>query len=346
MGAPSWPAGDLAYLCANYHILGPKRIAAELGRSHTAVRTMGNRLGLKSAFQLGVESVRHDYFAEVNKPVQAYLLGLMASDGCVTDDGRIQLELVDKDRALVELLRDQIAPAVRITERTTRTSDRACCCVVSARMARDLAAYGVTPRKTFTLRWPESLAPGLEGSYICGAFDGDGTMGLIRDSRSGRLYPRWELISASQGFLESVAASIRRNTDAAVVGPYLPEGRSTWQIRANSANAITVDHWIHADVPGLDRKRVPAEIVARTWRRSPRRPEDIPPLPGRARGSRNSKAKLTEASVAEVRARHRSGETIRSMAVEYGVSRVALRNAISGKTWAHVTDESPVHKSG
>lgn len=329
---------DLAYLRLNYQILGPKQIAADLGRTHTAVRTMGNRLGLKSSFQLGAESVRHDYFAEASTPVEAYLLGLLAADGCVVDDGRISLELVDKDRELVELLRDQIAPAVRITERSTRTSDRVCLCVVSRKMAADLASYEVTPRKTFTLQWPQRLAPELEGSYICGAFDGDGTLALIRDARSGNLYPRWELISASRDFMESVAASIRRNTDATAVGPYLPSGRTTWQIRANSANAEIVDRWIHADVPGLARKRIPAEVLARPRRRSPRKREDIPPLPGMARGERSPKAKLTEAAVIEARSRRSAGESYVSMAREYGVSRVALRNAVIGKTWKHVAE--------
>jgi hypothetical protein len=251
------------------------------------------------------------------------------------DDGRIAIELVAKDRELIELARNEIAPLVQIASRMTRTSERACFCVQSKQLSADLARYAVTPRKTFTLQWPELLPQHLEGSFICGVFDGDGTLGWIRDNRSGFTYPRWEIVSASPGFLESVAASIRRNTSADVIGPFLPKGRSTWQIRANSANAEAVDRWVHADVAGLARKRIPDEAL-RQRRRSPRKREEIPPLPGRARGSRNSKAKLTEASVREARACHKAGESIRSMADKYGVSRVALGNAISGKTWAHV----------
>lgn len=337
MGSPAWPEEDLAYLRKNYDVKGPKQIAVDLNRTPVAVRCMGHSLGLKSAFRLRYESVRHDYFGDVRTHTQAYLLGLLAADGCVGDDFRIQLQLAIKDRILVDLIRDEIAPGVLVTERATQASDQAAFCISSKQIAADLAAYGVTPRKSFTLQWPDRLVRELKGAYICGAFDGDGTLGWVKDSRSGNFYPRWELCSASRAFLESVAASIRRNTGARVAGPSNWSGRTVWVIRANSANAQLVDRWIHADVPGLARKRIPVEMV-RQQRRSPRRLADIPPPPGQAKGSRNANSKLTEASVVDIRARHRAGESVRSLASEYGVSRVALRNAIAGRTWRHVAE--------
>jgi hypothetical protein len=55
-------------------------------------------------------------------------------------------------------------------------------------------------------------------------------------------------------------------------------------------------------------------------------------------GSGNPRAILTEALVAEARARHRDGETIAGLAERYGVSQRTMARALSGQTWSHVTD--------
>ena len=56
----------------------------------------------------------------------------------------------------------------------------------------------------------------------------------------------------------------------------------------------------------------------------------------RARGSANGNAKLTEDAVREARRRHAAGESAYAMAQDYGVTDVALRNAITGRTWRHI----------
>jgi hypothetical protein len=54
------------------------------------------------------------------------------------------------------------------------------------------------------------------------------------------------------------------------------------------------------------------------------------------RGSANHIAKLTEAIVATARRRFAAGESANALGREYGVSGVAMRNAITGRTWKHV----------
>lgn len=52
------------------------------------------------------------------------------------------------------------------------------------------------------------------------------------------------------------------------------------------------------------------------------------------RGSRNPRAKLTEADVRVIRA---ARESVSALARRYGVSRFAVRQARSGSTWSHVS---------
>lgn len=53
---------------------------------------------------------------------------------------------------------------------------------------------------------------------------------------------------------------------------------------------------------------------------------------GRARGN----AKLTVAAVRDIRSRFAEGASMVRLASEYGVDRAAIRDAITGATWAHV----------
>lgn len=54
------------------------------------------------------------------------------------------------------------------------------------------------------------------------------------------------------------------------------------------------------------------------------------------KGSAHGNAKLNETLVAELRRRFMAGESIRSFARKYGVSRMAIKCAIRRRTWKHV----------
>lgn len=58
---------------------------------------------------------------------------------------------------------------------------------------------------------------------------------------------------------------------------------------------------------------------------------------GGPKGEGNGQAVLTEAIVREMRTRHANGESINSLAVEFGVDNTAAGKAIRGITWKHIT---------
>ncbi len=55
-----------------------------------------------------------------------------------------------------------------------------------------------------------------------------------------------------------------------------------------------------------------------------------------ARGEANGWAKLTSASIPEIRSRAAVGESQRSIARSFCVSRTAIRDVLSGKNWRHI----------
>ena len=69
------------------------------------------RAGKPNKNLLKMATVQHDYFHCIEKPMQAYLLGLLASDGCVLSGRpRIQLIVHEQDRELVEIVQEELAP--------------------------------------------------------------------------------------------------------------------------------------------------------------------------------------------------------------------------------------------
>jgi uncharacterized protein YjcR len=57
----------------------------------------------------------------------------------------------------------------------------------------------------------------------------------------------------------------------------------------------------------------------------------------RASGENHGNAKLTTDNVRELRSLYAAGATLRQLAEKFGVSNVSIYNAVSGKTWRHLS---------
>src|ERR1044072_591190 len=128
-------------------------------------------------------------FAAVDRPEKAYWLGILITDGYVIEAARTGSPLVGlqmTDREAAEGFRDFLGlqhPVLRIEPRGERhqVMYRAVC--HSRRMARDLARFGVVPRKSHSTFLPllgEELMPHL----LRGLFDGDGTASRRADGQA------------------------------------------------------------------------------------------------------------------------------------------------------------------
>jgi len=249
-----WTEADSEYLAANYEQMPTMEIARMLGRRHATIKAQADKLGLLSIKRRTSAAIRHDYFGEVTEPIQAYVLGLFASDGWVSSvHNEIGIALNVKDAQLVTLVRDELAPMSRVVTRPSE--DRTGFRVTSSQMKSDLARFGVTPRKTFTLEWPQLLQEHLTASFILGVFDGDGCLGYSRTQK----YYRWSIVSASRSFLEAIQEKILAGAGVKVRGPYsVAKGNRALSIQYTGPKTHLIDAWLHADVPGLTRKRIEA----------------------------------------------------------------------------------------
>lgn len=212
------------------------------------------RIGLPDKRRAQMDLVRHDYFSRIERPIQAYVLGLLASDGNVASDRpRIQFSVHEEDRILTEIVRDELAPGSPIMMPSCRTYRLAKVHFTSPRMYADLARLGIVPRKSHTLTWPEMLPGGIINSYLLGVFDGDGWITI--DKRKPTPHYIIGIISASRVFLERAAQEINAAIDVPLAR-LSPINQRAFTIRYGGRSAILMSEWLHRDIPGLARKRI------------------------------------------------------------------------------------------
>jgi hypothetical protein len=272
---PFTPEED-ACLRESFESIPMSEVAGRLGRHVESVRQRSRILGLSWAPGLVNRTtgrraavlrsgVRSDYFSEIDSPIKAYVLGLLASDGYVAfEQNTIGLKVHSKDVALVELVRDELSPASLIHSGTmpplpgySTWRSYVAFSVGCAQMKTDLISLGITPRKSHTLKYPE-LPPHLENSFILGCFDGDGC--LQTTGHPGKW--QWHLYSASEDFLIGAREAASRHTGLELC--MNTSKRGLHRLRLNGGKAGTIlDAWLHADVPGLARKRLTEGAYAR-----------------------------------------------------------------------------------
>lgn len=142
------------------------------------------------------------YFKKQNHNM-AWILGFFAADGTVSSsDNTIKIGLAAKDKEILECIKTEMEIENKIVERTTKdgydTVDLHWTC---QEHKQDLAKYGITPQKTFTIKPPLDLEKQYYIDFIRGYFDGDGSVNLIH--LKGEITGlRWQIGGATKEILQ------------------------------------------------------------------------------------------------------------------------------------------------
>lgn len=127
------------------------------------------------------------YFQIIDTEEKAYWLGMLASDGYVSDRGRIELGLSgDDDRCLLESFGRAIGTNAPVLPHLLRYKGAKPAYRIGAnsrKMVKDLGRLGVTTRKSLNLSFPtlDQVPEQLLRHFVRGYFDGDGSVSLKRD---------------------------------------------------------------------------------------------------------------------------------------------------------------------
>ena len=127
-----------------------------------------------------------NYFSKPNIQ-NSYWAGFIAADGCILNRKNRQKELVialaQKDLKHLKVFKENIKFSGSISTNNVTIKDydkiykRCTIRMSSNKMCEDLKKnFNITPRKTFTLKFPKNLTKKQKEAYIIGYIDGDGSI--------------------------------------------------------------------------------------------------------------------------------------------------------------------------
>lgn len=170
----------------NYQILkqGLQTAGKDFNLSQYMVEKILKKYGVRKrtyteAKQEGRKYSCNDNFFKEQSCDMAYILGLLASDGCVSKkENLVAIQLLSEDKEILEKI-SKVTQNTRPLEtyiRKTTNHEISSFRVWSKAWKDDLSHYNIVPQKTFILKPPTFLNDKYIIDYIRGYFDGDGTV--------------------------------------------------------------------------------------------------------------------------------------------------------------------------
>lgn len=121
-------------------------------------------------------SINEKFFEIIDSKEKAYWFGFLCADGCVRDDGVIEVSLQEGDCHHIEKFKNILSSSHPIKHRVINNKhDVVRFSFCSKKIANDLINNGCVPRKSLILSFPKnSINNGIMSHFIRGYFDGDG----------------------------------------------------------------------------------------------------------------------------------------------------------------------------
>jgi uncharacterized CHY-type Zn-finger protein len=130
-----------------------------------------------SRYYMKYKDRNESYFKYIDTPNKAYFLGLLSSDGTVSDKyGMVKLELQQRDEYIIEEFAKELNMNECVREYKPKGENHQVMngiTIYSKKMVDDLIKLGVVPRKTYSLK-PAKINDDLLKHYWRGILDGDG----------------------------------------------------------------------------------------------------------------------------------------------------------------------------
>lgn len=188
--------------------MNDRQISRLYGCSSPTVAKWRDRYGIpRSPRRWGGGTIRwqtnRDYFAEIDTPEKAYILGFLVADGHIRDDGRkIQVSVKESDADLLRAIAAEIGCDAPLTVTVNRygQSRMVRLLLCGKKLVDDLNKMGVYHDKSRTATYP-AVPPELERHLVRGLWDGDGYIGRRQI----------ELIG-TPALLDGVGAAVQRHT--------------------------------------------------------------------------------------------------------------------------------------
>jgi hypothetical protein len=140
--------------------------------------------------------IDHSFLNEIQDE-QAWLIGLLASDGNIRNDRVFSLtQSGDHGHELIAIVQRMLGHNGPIYSRPTTGKVSHEITITSLPIVKRLADFGVVPNKTLIFTFPELIPPEHHAAFIRGYIEGDGSTGVYRTVRSA--YPRISFVGTPE----------------------------------------------------------------------------------------------------------------------------------------------------
>lgn len=225
-------------------------------KSLYATRWRIQKLNLKANKSPGnrTHKLNEEYFDILNRN-SSYWFGFIAADGCLIE-GRntisIGLSIKDKDHLIrFQNNIESDYPILETIQNGFKANTELCYLRINSKhLYNRLLELGLTPRKSNTLRYPESVPKDMQAHFLRGYSDGDGCW----NNTGSRL--RWTL-SGTKHFLERTLEILKENgiTTKATVRP-TKRSQTLHSLELHCKPAVQLAIFLYQDAPTyLPRKR-------------------------------------------------------------------------------------------
>lgn len=192
----------------------------------------------------------------------AYIIGMIATDGNLSSDGR-HICITSKDEDLLHSIKSTLGLSIKIGKKArgyTHEKKYHTLQIGDVAFYEFLLSIGLTPAKSktiSTLAIPESYY----ADFFRGCIDGDGNIGTFAHPESQRPQVRIRLCSASRPFLEWILSVIQKT--AGVTGGFICKGKSVHILSFASADSRKLLKFMYYDDTSiaLARKRLIAQRI-------------------------------------------------------------------------------------
>lgn len=234
-----WTKEQINELKKIYAIKDMEVLVNSFNKSRKAISMKARRLGLNHKTRISTNTIRADFFKSINNPTKAYILGLIASDGCVY---KTYLSFTSKDKILIEFMRNNLSPLSKIY---FDKANRAFKLIIGCKkMINDLEQWNIFPRKSLTYKFPECLNSEMYKPFILGYFDGDGSYPTISDR--GYKHKFWHMCG-TKNFLRRVKQIIQKEINIIPNGPYSLKRQNHYFIQTSHKKAREINNWLIKD---------------------------------------------------------------------------------------------------
>lgn len=190
-------------------------------------------------------------------PDLAYVIGLIASDGSLSKDGR-HISFTSKDEQLAVLYRNIIRPTAKLARKSSGSNREKLYYLVQfsdTSFYDFLVGIGITPNKSLTIP-ALFIPPAYFADFLRGEFDGDGCIYGYQDLRwrSSFMYYT-SFASASPAFLHYLRETISSEISGIGIGT-LRRGGGCYQLSyaKRDSDLLFIYMYYHENLPHLVRK--------------------------------------------------------------------------------------------